>query len=115
MADKDGLPPAGVAGARPGDAALATEYGALLAPGRHDEAVERAREMGRALDASRAEAARLRTAVEETVAAAETILEEAPKAPLATHVLASDAYGGVSVAGVGLMVAAAAVLTKLVW
>lgn len=115
VADKDGLPPAGVAGARPGDAALATEYGALLAPGRHDEAVERAREMGRALDASRAEAARLRTAVEETVAAAETILEEAPKAPLATHVLASDAYGGVSVAGVGLMVAAAAVLTKLVW
>lgn len=115
VADKDGLPPAGVAGARPGDAALATEYGALLAPGRHDEAVERAREVGRALDASRAEAARLRTAVEETVAAAETILEEAPKAPLATHVLASDAYGGVSVAGVGLMVAAAAVLTKLVW
>lgn len=115
VANKDGLPPAGVAGARPGDAALATEYGALLAPGRHDEAVERARELSRALDASRAEAARVRTAVEETVAAAETILEDAPKAPLATHVLASDAYGGVSVAGVGLMVAAAAVLTKLVW
>jgi len=115
VADKDGLPAAGVAGARPGDAALATEYGALLAPGRHDEAVERAREVGRALEASRAEVARVRTAVEETKAAAETILEEAPKAPLATHPLASDAYGGVSVAGVGLMVAAAAVLTKLVW
>lgn len=75
----------------------------LLREGNYELAMSRVRDLQAMLDAKNLELARLKTELAETRASTDTVLKEAPKAPLSANKVFSDPFGGVSIAGLGLM------------
>lgn len=75
----------------------------LLEERNFDAAIERVRQLQQMLDAKNLELARLKTQLAETNAQTQTVLNDAPKTPLSANKFLSDPFGGVSIAGIGLM------------
>ena len=86
----------------------------LLKEGKHDTAVSKVRELNELLDEKNLELAQLKTELAEAKAEIERVLKEAPKTPLAANKVVSDPFGGVSIAGFGLMILLFAILVGVI-
>lgn len=86
----------------------------LLQEGNYEAAVRRAKELQAMLDLKNLELARLRMELAETRGESERVLEEAPTTPLSANKVLSDPFGGVSVAGFGLMVVLFVILVNVI-
>lgn len=69
----------------------------------YEDAIARIVELQTLLDEKNLELSRLKTEVAETRAETDRVLKDAPVTPIAANKLLSDPFGGVSVAGFGLM------------
>ncbi|KAI0566996.1 vesicle-associated protein 1-2 [Gracilaria domingensis] len=79
-----------------------------------DAAIERVRQLQQLLDAKNLELARLKTQLAETNAQTQAVLDNAPKAPISANKLLSDPFGGVSIAGIGLMLLLFLILVNVI-
>lgn len=76
---------------------------ALLSDAKYDDALSRVVQLEALLDEKNLELSRLKTELEETRAETDRVLKDAPVTPIVANKLISDPFGGVSVAGLGLM------------
>ncbi|CAN8073735.1 unnamed protein product [Agarophyton chilense] len=79
-----------------------------------DAAIERVRQLQQMLDTKNLELARLKTQLAETNAQTQAVLDHAPRAPLSANKFLSDPFGGVSVAGIGLMLLLFLILVNVI-
>lgn len=86
----------------------------LLQSANYESAMTRVRELQALLDAKNLELSRLRTELAETRAESERVLKDAPNTPLPANKLLADPFGGVSVAGFGLMLLLFLVLVNVI-
>lgn len=86
----------------------------LLQERNYELALRRVRELQATLDTKNLELARLRADLAETRAQSEKVLKEAPKTPLSANKIVSDPFGGVSVAGFGVMLVLFFILVNVV-
>ena len=86
----------------------------LLQEENYEEALQRVRELQAMLDEKNLELARLRAELAETRAESERVLKEAPQTPLSANKVLSDPFGGVSVAGIGLMLLLFLILVNII-
>lgn len=105
---------AGSAG-RPGRAGVVEDELLLMSEGNGDKARRRVETLQGEVDGKAAEVARIKAALKETQAEKETVLREAPKAPLSANQVVTDPFGGVSVAAIALLMVLFAIVAKTVF
>lgn len=80
----------------------------------YEKAMAKVKDLQKQLDEKNLELAILRTDLAETRAKTDRVLKEAPTTPLSANKMLSDPFGGVSVAGFGLMVLLFLVLVNVI-
>lgn len=87
----------------------------LLRPGNGVAARLRAEKLQNDVDTKAASLAALKADLRETKAETERVLSDAPKAPLAANQVATDPFGGVSIAAIALFILLFAVVAKAIF
>lgn len=86
----------------------------LLTPEKYEEAMAKVTELQSMLNEKTLEVSRLKTELAETRAETNRVLKEAPVTPVASNKIVTDPFGGVSVAGLGLLLIVFLLLVNVV-
>lgn len=86
----------------------------LLTPEKYEEAMAKVTELQSMLNEKTLEVSRLKTELAETRAETNRVLKEAPVTPIASNKIVTDPFGGVSVAGLGLLLIVVLLLVNVV-
>lgn len=86
----------------------------LLTPEKYEEAMAKVTELQSMLNEKTLEVSRLKTELAETRAETNRVLKEAPVTPVSSNKIVTDPFGGVSVAGLGLLLIVVLLLVNVV-
>lgn len=101
--------------ARPAKSDILPDADELLRPGNGVAARVRAEKLQNEVDNKASTLAALKADYQETRAETDRVLRDAPKAPLAANQIATDPFGGLSIAAIALFILLFAVLVKAIF